>query len=99
MPVAWPQTLDGLNLVPFQINPHYTDDLPQGFSGESREKRIEEYLVLHENRYVVGLRENTMLEVSGLSVRLRGEIPAKVFRQGSSPAEYTSEDSLDFLLQ
>lgn len=98
MPVVWPHALDALELVPFQINPHYTDDLPTGFSGESREKRIGEFVSLHKKVYVVGLRENTMLEVKGQSIRLLGELPAKVFLQGQSPAEYTSEDSLNFLL-
>ncbi len=98
MPVVWPHTPDALDLVPFQINPHYTDELPMGFSGESRERRIGEFVALHQKVYVVGLRENTMLEVQGQSIRLLGELPAKVFLQDQSPAEYTSEDSLNFLL-
>ena len=98
MPVVWPQALAALALVPFQINPHFTNALPEGFSGESREKRIEEFMSLHRNVYVVGLPENTILEVSSRSVRLHGEFPAKILLHGQAPVEYTSDDSLNFLL-
>ena len=98
MPVVWPHEITALGLIPFQINPHYTNALPEGFSGESREKRIEEFVSLHRNVYVVGLRENTMLEITGQSIHLHGEFPAKVFLHGQAPTEYTSEDSLHFLL-
>ncbi len=98
MPVAWPKVPDALALVPFQINPHYTDEVPPGFSGESREKRIAEFISLHRKVYVVGLRENTMLEIRGQSVRLLGPHPTKVFFYGKPPEEYTSAQSLDFLM-
>jgi len=97
MPVVWPPSLDALSLVPFQINPHYHDDVHPGFTGETREERITEYTFLHKNSYVVGLREGTMLEVQGSSTRLIGEKPARIFVHGKPPAEYNAQDSLDFL--
>ncbi|MFR9603731.1 MAG: dipeptidase PepE [Rikenellaceae bacterium] len=63
MPIIAPKSFDTLNLIPFQINPHYTDSTIEGHGGESREDRIREYIELNRNRWVVGLREGTMLRI------------------------------------
>ena len=36
MPIVEPPTFDALGLVPFQLNPHYTDYHPPGHMGETR---------------------------------------------------------------
>ncbi len=38
--------LDALDLFPLQINPHFTNALPEGHKGETREQRIRELLVV-----------------------------------------------------
>ncbi len=53
------------NLVPFQINPHYTDKNPPGHAGETREDRIMEYLAANQGDTVLGLREGCMFLVEG----------------------------------
>ena len=40
MPIVDPQGFDALNLFPLQINPHFTNALPEGHKGETREQRI-----------------------------------------------------------
>jgi dipeptidase E len=98
MPVVWPPSLDALGLVPFQINPHYTDALPPDFSGETRDARIAEYLALNPDTYVVGLREGTMLHIDGAKVSLTGGKSIKVFLDAAPPREYGADESLGFLL-
>src|SRR5690554_3866383 len=44
MPIVEPQSFRALDLIPFQINPHYTDGSIPGHGGETRPERIEEYL-------------------------------------------------------
>jgi len=44
MPIIDPKGFDTLNLVPFQINPHYIDADPDGHAGETREQRIQEVI-------------------------------------------------------
>jgi dipeptidase E len=44
MPIIDPKGFDALNLIPFQINPHYLDKNPDGHGGETREDRILEFL-------------------------------------------------------
>jgi dipeptidase E len=87
MPIVQPPSLDALDLVPFQINPHYVDPLPDSrHMGETREARIREF---HEENDtpVVGLREGAILRVDGESVLLKGLAGARVFRRGQEPVE------------
>lgn len=98
MPVIDPKGFDCLNLVPFQINPHYLDKNPEGHGGETREQRIEEFLEINPDVRVVGLREGTMLRREGDKLSLIGTRTARIFKKGQAPVELTSSDNLDFLL-
>jgi dipeptidase E len=87
MPIVQPSSLDALDLVAFQINPHYVDPDPGStHMGETRETRIREF---HEENAtpVVGLREGAILRVEGESVLLKGQAGARVFRRGQEPVE------------
>lgn len=99
MPIVEPQSFNALDLVPFQINPHYTDALPAGHQGETREQRITEFVKANPGVYVVGLREGSTLRIEGSRIRLRGEKQARVFISGEEIREYRPEDSLEFLLR
>jgi len=85
MPIVDPGGFDALNLVPFQINPHYTNALPAGHQGETRNQRLAELLVANPQMCVIGLPEGDWLEISGNQVLLRGPYPAFVFRAGREP--------------
>jgi dipeptidase E len=98
MPIVEPLSLNALNLVPFQINPHYTDVYPKDFHGETRDQRLAEFIEINRDVYVVGLREGSMLRIEGSRIRLRGERPLRIFKHGQEAREYTPEDSLQFLL-
>jgi dipeptidase E len=98
MPIIDPKGFDTTGLVPFQINPHYLDANPEGHGGETREQRIEEFLEINPDLYVVGLREGTMLHVENGKMKLTGNRPARIFKKGSTPVELGSEDDFSFLL-
>jgi dipeptidase E len=98
MPIVEPPSFDALNLVPFQINPHYTDEVLAGHAGETREQRIAEFIKANPGVTVVGLREGSALRVEGPEVKLLGERTARVFRSGEDAREYGPGDSLQFLL-
>ena len=87
MPIVQPSSFEALGLVSFQINAHYLDPDPSStHMGETRAERIRQFH--EENRTpVVGLREGTMLRIEGDSVRLRGAVPARIFRRGEDPLE------------
>jgi dipeptidase E len=87
MPIIQPASFETLNLVPFQINPHYLDANPEGHGGETRQQRIEEFLAVNREITVVGLREATLIQVEGDQVQLKGSRPMRIFRYGEAPAE------------
>ncbi|MEF8879521.1 MAG: dipeptidase PepE [Candidatus Thermoplasmatota archaeon] len=99
MPIVYPPSFDGLNLVPFNINPHYIDPDPSSkHMGETRETRIEEFHH-YNDEYVVGLREGAMLHVVDGEIVLKGSTGARVFKNNKKPEEYKPEDSLDFIMK
>jgi len=85
MPIAQPPTFDGLNLVPFQINPHYTEATLMGHGGESRDDRINEFVELNRSIKVIGLPEGTAIEVLNNKYKLLGNKPAKIFKYAIEP--------------
>jgi len=99
MPIVEPPSFRALDLVPFQLNPHYTDEQPTGHAGETRDERLAEFIEANEGIHVVGLREGSMLRIEGGSIRLLGEKSARVFFKGREPVDYAPHESLQFLLQ
>ena len=87
MPVVEPARLDALRLVPFQVNPHYTDATIPNHGGETRAQRIAEFTAANPGMTVVGLREGSALRVEGPTVTLLGPHPAKLFRDGREPMD------------
>lgn len=99
MPIVEPQSFKALNLIPFQINPHYLDAHPDGHAGETREQRIEEYIQANKGVTVAGLREGCMFVYENEKLSLVGSRPLRVFRYGQSPVELTATDDLSMLMQ
>jgi dipeptidase E len=99
MPVVEPDSFSSFNLVPFQINPHFTDQNPAGHAGETREQRIGEFVEENPEVYVTGLREGTMLLREDQSLRLFGDKTVRIFKKGIVPKEFGAYDDLSFLLR
>ncbi len=72
---------------------------PHGFHGETREERIIEYLELHPDVWVVGLREGTMFRFEDGRLRFLGDQPCRIFRRGQPFLEMGPTESFDFLLR
>ncbi|HLN20820.1 MAG TPA: dipeptidase PepE [Bacteroidales bacterium] len=98
MPVTEPSSFSALDLIPFQINPHYLDANPAGHAGETREQRIEEFIEMNPGIAVAGLREGTMLLLIDGKLRLSGPRAVRIFKKGSLPQELSESDDLSFLL-
>jgi len=99
MPIVEPPTLNALGLVPFQINPHYTDAKLEGHMGETRDERLIEFTHANPSVPVIGLREGTMLRVERDDITLLGGKPARLFVKGVEPRDIAPEESFDFLLK
>ncbi|WP_108822948.1 dipeptidase PepE [Dysgonomonas sp. Marseille-P4361] len=99
MPIIDPLGFDVINLVPFQINPHYLDVHPEGHGGETREDRINEFITGNKEIYVVGLREGSMLKLESGKLSLIGTKTARIFKFGEEPKELSNKDDFSFLLK
>lgn len=82
MPIVDPQGFDALGLFPLQINPHFTNALPEGHKGETREQRIRELLVVAPELTVIGLPEGNWIEVANGKATLGGPRTTYVFKAG-----------------
>ena len=99
MPIMYPPSFDALNLVSFNINPHYLDPNPNSkHMGETRETRIKEFHFYNDD-YVVGLREGAMLHIVDDKITLKGTTGARILKNNEEAKEFKPQDSLDFLLK
>jgi dipeptidase E len=99
MPIVEPESFSALDLVPFQINPHYTDSLIPNHNGESREVRLKEFLHLNPEKIVLGLKEGSILQIEDNNISILGNKTVKVFRHNLPTLEYDANSSLDFVLE
>jgi dipeptidase E len=99
MPIVWPDSPAALNLVRFQINPHFLDADPDSpHQGETREQRLREF---HEENLapVVAIREGSWLEVTANSCLLGGERGGVLFRPSHEPLSIDKGADLDQLIE
>ncbi len=99
MPIIEPESFNCLNLLPFQINPHYLDAHPEGHGGETRQQRIEEFLAANPEVIVTGLREASLFHVDGSKMLLKGRKAMRLFKYGEECREYEPGSDLSFLLK
>lgn len=85
MPIVDPGGFTALGLVDYQINPHYTNRLPDGHQGETRNQRLAELLRARPEMTVIGLPEGDWLAVDQDETRLAGPYDAVLFRAGMDP--------------
>lgn len=79
MPIIEPESFNALNIVPFQLNPHYSDYHPPGHNGETRDQRLAEFTRLNPTTPVVAIREGTALVLSNQQLKLVGDKGGFVF--------------------
>lgn len=101
MPIVQPQSFECMNLVPFQINPHYTDYFDPKHGGETRDDRLKEYIMVNPRAYVAAIREATALSLENGDLKLIGQPnKMKVFHKTMEETkEYGLSDNINFLLQ
>ena len=72
MPIIMPKSFDSLNIFPYQINPHFISGKLAGHNGESREERLEEFLIANPKDTIYALPEGTALLIAGSEVEVIG---------------------------
>ena len=101
MPIVMPASFDCMGIVPFQINPHYTDFFDPKHGGETRDDRLKEYIMVNPTATVAAIREATALLLEESNLSLIGKPnKMKVFKtKMENTKEYGLEDNLNFLLK
>jgi dipeptidase E len=79
MPIIEPPSFEALHVVPFQLNPHYTDYQPEGHNGETRDQRLFEFTALNPTTPVVAIREGTALTLTDNKLTLVGKKEGYLF--------------------
>lgn len=97
MPIVEPASFDALQLLPLQLNPHYSDYKPEGFHGETRDMRLAEFMVLNPTTSIIALPEGTALQRSGDTLTLLGNGGGYLFKGGDKTAIAENSD-LSYLL-
>jgi dipeptidase E len=94
MPICQPPSLNALDLVPFQVNPHYYeganwvkhgDQFVEHFS-ETRDDRLREFHEMNATP-VIGLWEGGILRVENSAIQLIGT-KARLFRKGQLAVDF-----------
>lgn len=87
MPIVYPPSFSCMELVPFNINPHYLDANPDlKHNGETREMRIMEFLTQNDIK-VVGLREGNWIRRIGEKITTEGTEKTRIFERNKIPYE------------
>jgi dipeptidase E len=98
MPIVKPISFGALHLVPFQINPHYTEEVLPNHGGESRLQRLEEFLVMNPTVKVVALPEGTFLKRQGSELTFHGSEPMKILTANQAPQLVQPDSNLSELI-
>lgn len=98
MPIVQPPSLRSLGLLSLQLNPHFTDAMPSGLRGETREDRLREFLAVHPDQLVIGLPEGDALRIRRGSMRLCGSHDAWLFRANEKRIRLEAGRDLSHLL-
>jgi len=103
MPIIEPKSFNALGLFPFQINPHYFNKKIEGFNGETRNERLEEFLHMNVGIPIVGLPEGTGLQLENDVLKYFGKNNGVLFHYESEESNFIKKEikegeNLSFLL-
>jgi dipeptidase E len=98
MPIIDPGGMDTLGVLDFQLNAHYTNAVPEGWMGETRDQRLAEFCHINPTVPVFCLPEGDWLRVRDDEITLNGEFDAKWLRGAEAPRDVLKGSSINAYL-
>jgi len=92
MPIVEPPSFDALNLLPWQINPHYIEGNPPGHNGETRQQRLEEFLIANPKKQIIALPEGAGLRLSNGNLHYFGQDSGWIFNHQEKISIHNNTD-------
>ncbi len=102
MPIIEPKSFKALGLFPFRINPHYVNQKVEGFNGETRDQRLEEFMKMNAGASIVCLPEGSFLQMKNSILKYNGSGAGVLFysykEEDFSRKTIYNESNLSYLL-
>lgn len=98
MPIVEPPSFSALNIIPCQLNPHYTDYQPPNHNGETRDDRLFEYTHIEPHTKVLAIREGSALQLTEGKLVLVGDLSGHCFEGSSKTTLPFNTDLLPFII-
>lgn len=98
MPVIMPPTFEALDLIPFQVNPHYHELKFENQGGETRAERLSEFLTMNPDGRVIGLPEGMFVRRENDILTLGGEGIAKLYEAANPVLDLPSGSDISYLI-
>ncbi|MEH6736284.1 MAG: dipeptidase PepE [Shewanella sp.] len=98
MPIVEPPSFTALGILPFQLNPHYTNYQMPGHNGETRAQRLLEFTMVDPLTPVIGIQEGSALWRQGDKLHLIGNEAAYLFHGKQQEVELTANSDLSHYL-
>ncbi|MDD8057812.1 dipeptidase PepE [Shewanella metallivivens] len=99
MPIIEPPSFTALNILPFQLNPHYTNYQMPGHNGETRAQRLLEFTIVDPLTPVIGIQEGSALWRQGDKLTLIGDQTAYLFHGKQQEVEIAANSDLSKYLK
>lgn len=97
MPIVLPSSFEALNLIPFQINPHYHELRFETQGGETRIERLNEFIGLNPEKIVLGLPEGMLLRQESGQMHAEGSGIAKLYIAKQSIKDIPAGTDISYL--
>ncbi|MCL1144312.1 dipeptidase PepE [Shewanella gaetbuli] len=94
MPIVEPPSFTAIGLVPFQLNPHYSNYQAPGHNGETRAQRLFEFTQVDPITPIIAIQEGSALRLTANKLTLIGDKVGYLFQGEQQEVELPAGSDL-----